>query len=66
MMNAFWASENFDDFIAFRSSQLEKLAPNCPVQNEGLFREWITHLNEGPRGAQTKTHEAVRLLSPHI
>jgi hypothetical protein len=41
-MNAFWASENFDAFIAFRSSQPGKLARNFPVQNEGLFRERIT------------------------
>jgi hypothetical protein len=41
MMNAFCASENFDAFIAFRSSQPGKLARNFPVQNEGLFRERI-------------------------
>lgn len=35
MMNAFWASENCDRFIVFRSSQPEKLARNFPVQNEG-------------------------------
>jgi signal peptidase S26 family len=40
-MNAFCASEHFDAFIAFRSSQPGKLARTFPVQNEGLFRERI-------------------------
>lgn len=57
-MNACWASVNFDDFIAFRSSQPGKLARNFPVQNEGLFRAWISVGREpcGAGGRKSSQH----------
>ena len=42
MMNAFCASENFDAFIAFRSSQPGKTETKFLAQIEGDFRERIS------------------------
>jgi len=41
MMNAFWASENFDAFIVFRSSQPGKTETKFLAHFEGDFRERI-------------------------
>jgi len=41
MMNAFWASVNFDAFIAFNSSQPGEMQAKILAQIEGVFRERI-------------------------
>jgi hypothetical protein len=41
MMNAFWASENFDAFIAVHSSQPGKTEAKVLAQNERDFRDRI-------------------------
>jgi hypothetical protein len=41
MMNAFWASENFDAFMANCSSQPRIIQPIFPVMNDGVFGEQV-------------------------
>ena len=41
-MNAFWASENLDAFIVFRSSQPTDLGRKTPVKNDPVSGDQIT------------------------
>ncbi|UYO53620.1 transposase [Rhodopseudomonas palustris] len=46
-MNAFWASENFEAFIVFRSSQPRDLAAKTLAKNGPVFRSQIIMDNLG-------------------
>jgi len=55
-MNAFWASENFDAFIVFRSSQPGRVRRKTLTRNDPVFRDQIT--------AQRFSASAVKLDGP--
>ncbi len=47
-MNAFWASEKFDAFIVFRSSQPGDVTAENPIPNDPVFRDQsINYSDEG-------------------
>src|SRR5215211_3765300 len=61
-MNAFWASENLDAFIVFRSSQPKDLGRKTPVKNDPVSGDQITWKDRTMKQSKFTEEQIIAIL----